>query len=73
MVEEVDMMDQMNDFLYQLKRHMQYTSELRDAYEKLPVEQKEIVKNASPRKESPEDLSKHAYQWHDNLFKVVDK
>ncbi|WP_235062614.1 hypothetical protein [Thalassobacillus devorans] len=66
-------MDELNDFLYQLKRHMVSTSELRDAYEKLPVHQQEIVRNASPRNESPEDLSKHAYQWHDNLFKVVDK
>lgn len=61
-------MDPMEDFLYHLKKYMEYTTEMRSSYEHLTAEQKEKVIQASPAGKDPEVLSKHAYTWHDKLF-----
>ncbi|MGI8314074.1 hypothetical protein [Halobacillus mangrovi] len=66
-------MNHMEDFLYQLKDYMQYTTELRSSYEHLSEHEKKLVVEASPTKQSPEVMAKQAYAWHDELFKSLNK
>ncbi|MFD1017982.1 hypothetical protein [Thalassobacillus hwangdonensis] len=65
-------MNEMNDFLYHLKKYMEYTTEMRDTYERLSDYEKEVVKKAHPLSQSPETISKQAYKWHDAIYKATD-
>ncbi|MYL48893.1 hypothetical protein GLV98_05325 [Halobacillus litoralis] len=64
---------EVEDFLYHLKKYMEYTTEMRASYEHLSDHHKNIVVNSSPTKSGPETLSKHAYAWHDELFERLKK
>lgn len=66
-------MNPMDDFLYQLKKYMEYTTELRSSYEHLSDHEKNMIVEASPTKQGPETLSKHAYAWHDELFERMNR
>ena len=66
-------MNEMEDFLYHLKKYMEYTTEMRSSYEHLSDHQKKIILDAAPEKQGPEALSKQAYAWHDELFKRLNK
>ncbi|KHE67070.1 hypothetical protein [Halobacillus sp. BBL2006] len=66
-------MNHMDDFLYQLKKYMEYTTELRSSYEHLSEHEKSLVVEASPTKNSPETIAKQAYTWHDDLFERLNK
>ncbi|MGP4062227.1 hypothetical protein [Halobacillus litoralis] len=61
--------NEMEDFLYHLKKYMEYTTEMRAAYEHLSEHGKSLVVEASPTKQGPETLSQQAYAWHDELYK----
>lgn len=64
--------NELEDFLYHLKKYMEYTTEMRTAYEHLSDEQQRIIVDASPTKQGPEVFSKHAYAWHEELFNRVN-
>ncbi|SFJ90954.1 hypothetical protein SAMN04487936_105166 [Halobacillus dabanensis] len=64
--------NELEDFLYHLKKYMEYTTEMRAAFEHLSDEQQRMIVDASPTKEGPETISKHAYAWHDELFNRVN-
>ncbi|MCP3030636.1 hypothetical protein LF817_04715 [Halobacillus sp. A1] len=66
-------MNPMDDFLYHLKRYMEYTTEMRSSYEHLTAQEKEKIVESHPDGNSPEVISKQVYQWHDNLFKRMGK
>ncbi|TGB05099.1 hypothetical protein [Halobacillus salinus] len=63
----------LDDFLYHLHKYMEYTTEMRSSFEHLTAREKQIVQEASPDHLGPEQLSKHAYKWHDDLYEVLDK
>ncbi|GGF12370.1 hypothetical protein GCM10010954_08840 [Halobacillus andaensis] len=66
-------MNPMDDFLYHLKRYMEYTTEMRSSYEHLSEHEKKMILEAHPDGNSPEVISKQVYQWHDTLFKRMEK
>lgn len=66
-------MNPMDDFLYHLKKYMEYTTEMRESFEHLTEREQQIIKEASPRRHDPEELSKHAYEWHDALYETMQK
>ncbi|WP_101843718.1 hypothetical protein [Halobacillus sp. Marseille-P3879] len=66
-------MNAMDDFLFHLKRYMEYTTEMRSSYEHLTDAEKNMILEAHPDGNSPEEISKKVYQWHDTLFKRLEK
>lgn len=66
-------MSPLDDFLYQLNKYMEYTTEMRSSFEHLTEHEKQIIKEASPHKQGPEELSKNAYEWHDALYETLQK
>ncbi|MCA1012600.1 MULTISPECIES: hypothetical protein [Halobacillus] len=64
--------DMLEDFQYHLKKYMEYTTEMRAAFEHLSEHQQKIIVEASPTKTGPETLSKQAYAWHDELYKRLN-
>ncbi|RWZ60780.1 hypothetical protein EQV77_05655 [Halobacillus fulvus] len=66
-------MNPMDDFLYHLHKYMEYTTEMRSSFEHLTEHQQSLILNASPAKQGPEELSQHAYAWHDALYKTMEK
>ncbi|WP_226578219.1 hypothetical protein [Halobacillus litoralis] len=66
-------MNEMDDFLYHLKKYMEYTTEMRSSYEHLSDREKNLIVESSPTKQGPETLSKQAYAWHDELFDRLNK
>ncbi|MCA0969464.1 hypothetical protein LCM20_02520 [Halobacillus litoralis] len=63
----------LDDFLYHLKRYMEYTTEMRSSFEHLTEREKQMIIEASPSQQGPEELSKHAYEWHDALYSTLKK
>lgn len=61
-------MNPMEDFLYHLKKYMEYTTEMRASYEHLSEHEKKVIVESAPMNKGPEELSKEAYAWHDELF-----
>ncbi|WP_246363633.1 hypothetical protein [Halobacillus locisalis] len=66
-------MSPMDDFLYHLHKYMEYTTEMRSSFEHLTEREQQIIKEASPMSQGPEELSKHAYEWHDALYATLQK
>lgn len=66
-------MNPMEDFLFHLKKYMEYTTEMRASYEHLSDHEQNLIVEASPDKQGPHELSKHAYEWHDELYKNLHK
>ncbi|MBN8234252.1 hypothetical protein JF544_03290 [Halobacillus kuroshimensis] len=66
-------MNPMDDFLWHLKKYMEYTTEMRASYEHLSDHEKSLIVESSPTKQGPETLSKQAYAWHDELFERLKK
>ncbi|MBH0228956.1 hypothetical protein LCL89_06295 [Halobacillus yeomjeoni] len=62
----------MEDFLYHLKKYMEYTTEMRASYEHLSEHEKKVILESAPHMNGPEELSKNAYAWHDELFERLN-
>ncbi|SEH69568.1 hypothetical protein SAMN05192559_103119 [Halobacillus karajensis] len=56
------------DFLYHLKKYMEYTTEMRASYEHLSDNHKKTVVDSSPTKQGPKPYQDMPTLGHDELF-----
>ncbi|UOQ93006.1 hypothetical protein MUO14_21820 [Halobacillus shinanisalinarum] len=65
-------MNPLDDFLYQLNKYVEYSTELRSSFEHLTEHEKNIIRDSHPTSSDPLKITKQAYDWHDVLFEKVE-
>lgn len=61
-------MDELRNFIYELRGFAQQSHDLKDAYDMLTEEQKQMIMDLSPGDRlSPEQLFQEAFQWFETV------
>jgi hypothetical protein len=66
-------MEELNDFLYELKNYAGQTHALKDKYEKLSEAEKKIVMDAAPDSlKSPDQYFQPVFKWLETMYETID-
>ncbi|GAB3793025.1 hypothetical protein [Virgibacillus kimchii] len=66
-------MEEINDFLYELKKYAGQTHSLKETYEKLSEAEKRKVMDAAPNSlQSPEEIFQPVFEWLETMYTKVD-
>jgi len=66
-------MEELNDFLYELKKYAGQTHTLKDKYEKLSEMEKKTVMDAAPDDfKSPDQYFQPVFEWLETMYEEMD-
>jgi hypothetical protein len=65
-------MEELNDFLYELKKYAGQTHTLKDKYEKLSEMEKKTVMDAAPDNlKSPDQFFQPVFEWLETMYEEM--